>query len=84
MIRRRRTMARRTVDLETIRRRIARSLGRRGRGKFVAIDRNTGDYLVAGDLDALAAALSRIRGKVANFRIIRLGFRAAIELRPLR
>jgi len=69
------------VNLETIRRRVARRLGRRGRGKFVAIDRNSGDYLVAGDLDALAVALSRIRRKAANFHIIRLGHRAAIELR---
>ena len=52
-------MERSSVNLEAIRRRVARQLGRRGRGKFVAIDRKTGDYLVAPDLDALAMALSR-------------------------
>ena len=72
------------VNLATIRRRVARRLGRRGRGKFVAIDRKTGEYLVASDLDALAAALSRVPGRTANFHIIRLGYRAAIELRRRR
>ena len=74
-------MGRPAVNLETIRRRVARQLGRRGRGKFVAIDQKTGDYLVAGDLDALAEALSRVPGKVAHFHIVRLGHHAAIELR---
>ena len=68
-------------NIETIRRRVARQLGRRGRGKFVAIDRKTGHYVVAADLDALAAALSGLPRKVANFHIVRLGYRAAIELR---
>ena len=44
------------MNLDAVRRRVARQLGRRGKGKFVAIDRKTGDYLVAPDLDTLAAA----------------------------
>jgi hypothetical protein len=74
-------MGRAPVNLDAIRRRVARRLGRRGRGQFVAIDRRSGHYLVARDLDALAAALERARGKRADFRIVRLGYRAAIELR---
>ena len=73
-------MERSSVNLEAIRRRVARQLGRRGRGKFVAIDRKTGDYLVAPDLDALATALSKAPRKTTSFRIVRLGYRAAIEL----
>jgi len=73
-------MERSSVNLEAIRRRVARQLGRRGRGKFVAIDRKTGDYLVAPDLDALATALSKAPRKTTSFRII-LGYRAAIGLR---
>ena len=77
-------MGRSSVNLEVIRRRVARRLGRRGRGKFVAIDRKTGDYLVAPDLDALADALSKARRKTMSFHIVRLGYRAAIELRGRR
>jgi hypothetical protein len=77
-------MGRSSVDLDAIRRRVARELGRRGRGQFVAIDRKTGNYLVARDLDALAVALGRAPGKRANFHIVRLGYRAAIELRGRR
>ena len=77
-------MARPSVNLDAVRRRVARQLGRRGKGKFVAIDRKTGDYLVAPDLDTLAAALWSGRGKAANFHIVRLGYRAAIELRGRR
>ena len=40
--------------------------------------------LGVSSLDALAAALSRVPGKTANFHIIRLGYRAAIELRRRR
>jgi hypothetical protein len=73
-------MHRPSIDLDTIRRRVARGLGRRGKGKFVAIERRTGDYVVAANLDELAAALWKRRGK-RDFQIVRLGYRAAIELR---
>src|SRR5438093_1004082 len=72
-------MAHTGIDVDAIRRRLTRRLGRRGRGKFAAIDRRTGEYILADDLNGLATALSKSRS--TRFHIVRLGYRAAIELR---
>jgi hypothetical protein len=63
-------------------RRIRRELGEAAEGKLVAMDRRTGDHVVADDLDALLAAIVRA-GMLAGARlhIFRVGGRAAIELR---
>jgi hypothetical protein len=73
-------------ELAAARRRLSRRLGRRGRGKLVAVDRTTGDYVVGDNLDELLAAITRIpRGAAARgLLIFRLGQRAAVELRLLR
>ena len=76
-------MSQPAIDLGTIRRQVARSLGRQAKGKFLAIDRRTGDYVVADNLDELATALRKHGGK-RDFQIGRLGYRAAIELRRSR
>lgn len=44
-------VSQRAIDLGTIRRQVARSLGRQANGKFLAIARRTGDYIVADKLD---------------------------------
>ena len=72
--------------VESIHRQLLAKLGRRGRGKFAAIDPKRGTYVLADDLDGLVRALldeypaSRRR----DLRILRLGHRAAIELRIVR
>lgn len=73
-------------DLQRVRRRLSRRLGRRARGKLVAVDRVTGDYLVANNLDDLLAAMTRTRRAAAapDMLIFRLGQRAAVELRRCR
>ena len=40
-----------------IRRQLSRRFGRRGHGKFVAVDRKSATYLVADSLDDLLAAI---------------------------
>jgi len=73
-------------ELRAARRRVSRQLGRRARGKLVALDRVTGDYVVSDNLDELLATIARIpRGAGAHdLLIFRVGQRAAVELRRLR
>ena len=70
-------------ELQKIRRRLSRRLGRRAQGKLVAVDRVTGDYLVADNLDNLLAAVTHSQQGAAgrDMLIFRLGQRAAVELR---
>jgi len=73
----------RPVSLDGLRRRLLRTVGR---GKFVAVDPKTGVYVVANDLDALVEKIPRghAEARRRHLRILRLGHRAAIELRGCR
>ena len=70
-------------DLRATRRRLSRKLGRRARGKLVAVDRVSGQYVVGDSLDALLAAISGTPRRIGmgDIVIFRLGQRAAVELR---
>jgi hypothetical protein len=73
----------RTAAADTIRRRLSRRLGREGKGKYVAVDPESGAYAVADDLEALVGMLTgqRTVRQPTNFQIFRLGYSAAIEMR---
>ncbi len=83
------TTVRRRPDrpsVDVVRRRISRKLGRDAKGKYVAVDPESGAYAVADDLQALVTLLTGKRKlrSPANVQIFRLGYPAAIELRRLR
>lgn len=52
----------------------------------MALDRKTGTYVAAKDLDALIEAVLKKQPpqKRQNFHIFRIGYRAALELRARR
>lgn len=73
----------RSTTLEGLRRRLVRRLGS---GKLVAVDPKTGVYVVASDLDSLVRKIPKEHpsSRRRHLRILRLGHRAAIELRGQR
>jgi hypothetical protein len=65
-----------------VRKRLVRAIGRIERDKLVAVDRRSGAYVVADDLDDLLGVIGETRSRrQGDFLIFRLGSRAAIEFR---